>query len=39
MNSDSYIEGINSEKIEYIFKKEMIIIFFPSNKNNVTLSS
>ena len=37
MNSDSYIEGINSEKIEYIFKKEMIIIFFPSNKNNIII--
>ena len=37
MNSDSYIKGINSEKIEYIFKKEMIIIFFPSNKNNIMI--
>ena len=37
MNSDSYIKGINSEKIEYIFKKEMIIIFFPSNKNNIII--
>ena len=35
MNSDSYIEGINKEKIEYIFKKGMLIIFFPSYKKNI----
>ena len=37
MNSDSYIEGINKEKIEYIFKKAMLIIFFPSYKKNIII--